>query len=420
MYDGLITHAQAEQILMRYSGEAVWTRYLFPVLGSILLGLGIILFFASNWQAIPIWGKLGLIFGSLVVCHVLAYYYRYRSKQPWLGTGLFVLAGILFGSAIFLIAQIYNINSYFPNGILFWGLGVLLMAWFSGETPLVLLALLLLNGWMISDLGESGPNSPWLQYLILFGAMFPLVYKNRNPIGAFLTLFFLVITFASTPALETGAPNWVMLLIFLGSALAMRGFDPEELFRPLYQFFGMILVMGPLYLLSFHDFVQDYYHYRYSSAPTGDFLSFAVVTIPLVILVALVTFHPRFRDQYRPIRFIPLLLGALVLLAAWLSPTNALFGPSMDWLIPLLFNLILFTLVITLIILGNRIQHRPMLNLGLVFFYLQVIARYFDYAYAYMDRSLFFILGGLLLLALGWLLNRQQSKLVKKWGEADE
>jgi len=40
-----------------------------------------------------------------------------------------LLGVILFGSNIMLIAQIYHIDSHFPNGVLMWSLGALLAAW---------------------------------------------------------------------------------------------------------------------------------------------------------------------------------------------------------------------------------------------------------------------------------------------------
>jgi uncharacterized membrane protein len=72
--EGLITPEQKEKIAARYRvlkeaeekagpGKLVTT---ITVLGSVLVGLGVILFIAANWSEIPRWGKLSVIFVSML------------------------------------------------------------------------------------------------------------------------------------------------------------------------------------------------------------------------------------------------------------------------------------------------------------------------------------------------------------------
>ncbi len=65
----------------------------------------------------------------------------------------------------------------------------------------------------------------------------------------------------------------------------------------------------------------------------------------------------------------------------------------------LFFNILFALEIFGLIILGFVRRHPIYINIGLLFFALDVVARYFDLFWDLLPRSLFFILGGLLLLS---------------------
>ena len=73
-----------------------------------------------------------------------------------------------------------------------------------------------------------------------------------------------------------------------------------------------------------------------------------------------------------------------------------------------------------MIILGYLRRNRAYINLGLVFFVLEVIARYFDFFWKLMPRSLFFIGGGLLLMVGGIVLEKKRRAVLASFNtEAD-
>jgi uncharacterized membrane protein len=55
-------------------------------------------------------------------------------------------------------------------------------------------------------------------------------------------------------------------------------------------------------------------------------------------------------------------------------------------------------------------------NLGLFSFVVFVLTRYFDLFFSAMNRSLFFIFGGVLLLAGGYFLERNRRRWIESWG----
>ena len=108
---GIITADQADQITGLYPADN--KNRLIPVLlllGAILLGTGIILFFAANWQLIPKWGKISLVVVPLALFHLAALVTH--ANYP-LSRSLTLLGCIVCPHRP--IAQIFHITAHF-NG----------------------------------------------------------------------------------------------------------------------------------------------------------------------------------------------------------------------------------------------------------------------------------------------------------------
>lgn len=148
---GLIEPGQAEAIRGLYPrpGEGLpWGAIIFLGLGAVVVGLGVVLLFAYNWQAMPKALKLGVVFLSLAASQAGgAWLFLRRERLRALGEGLLVLSTMLFGAGIWLVAQIYHIDEHFPNGFLVWGLGALAMAWALPSIPQGIIAAALLAIW---------------------------------------------------------------------------------------------------------------------------------------------------------------------------------------------------------------------------------------------------------------------------------
>lgn len=393
--DELISQEQAELLRERYPSKEMPLSVLLPVLGSILLGVGIILFFAANWPVLPVTAKLLLIFGVFGLCQHYAYVCRYQRSQVWLGSSLLLLGGILFGSAIFLIAQIYNINAYYPNGILFWSVGVFLMAWVSREKPLTILAVVLAMMWTVTDAGESAPIVPWLHLLVLFLLAFPAAYRAQSVIAVFLSqVLMLIIMLISIPDhIQQIMPAY---MVWLGSALLLKGQQGTDPFNYLYIFSGLLVALSTLLITTFNPM-----HITPVISP-----ALLVKIAALAAFFLILWLLPGFRHLRRELTVIA---GINLLFVIYLAAIPA---------VHLFLYFIILLAVILLIVQGANQQQALQLNIGLIFFYLTVIRGYFDYAAQYMDRSLFFILGGILLLTIGWWLNRQREKILSAWRES--
>ena len=81
--ESLVTDQQAGAIIARYGEPAVGRNRgkiggLFGFIGAMLIGIGVILFFASNWEEIPGVVKLLMILLSVLVSQYAGYRLRFE------------------------------------------------------------------------------------------------------------------------------------------------------------------------------------------------------------------------------------------------------------------------------------------------------------------------------------------------------
>jgi uncharacterized membrane protein len=93
------------------------------------------------------------------------------------------------------------------------------------------------------------------------------------------------------------------------------------------------------------------------------------------------------------------------------SPANA--DPLV---LPLVFNLVVAALALGTVAVGYLNDEPPLVTVGIVLVGIDVLARYVDFFWDFLPRSIGFLLGGLLLLGLAWALERQRARLVARAG----
>jgi uncharacterized membrane protein len=111
-----------------------------------------------------------------------------------------------------------------------------------------------------------------------------------------------------------------------------------------------------------------------------------------------------------------LLLGIAVLIPASLFLTAGVAHPLTLYIG---FNLLYYAILLWLIYVGYLRGDPFRVNLGFVLFALGMIVLYFDLFWTLMNRSFFFMGGGLLLCAGGYALEAQRRRLVNGLGRAD-
>jgi uncharacterized membrane protein len=395
--EGLVQPEQAQALRARYGlleGETVQTLHqsrlvqVLSVLGVILVGVGVILFIGANWEQIPRWGRFALLFCATAAAYGGGYHLAYRTgAYPKVGMALLLLGSLLWGASIFLIWQIFHLGGTGPGqsdaakALLYWFVGVLPLAYIL-RSPLHL-ALSLIVG------------SIWLGVV--------LSDLDAQPI-AVVTLF-----------LSVG-----VLLYALGRL--HEGVPALGTLEVPYRWFGLLYLFQALYVFSYHAFWGEVESRTRAGAHMVDIVLLLGGAAALVLLL-----KEGNRSRTALAEGTALLVLALL---GWLlmSPAGQVFAAShpygtatgYDLGVMVLFNLLLLAAEVGLVALGWARRQPGLMNFGLFVFFVQVVTRYFDLLGTMLQGGLMFIGAGLLLVALGTLLERYRRTLLRSMQERGE
>lgn len=110
------------------------------IIAAIFVGAGIISFFASNWQEIPRLLKVLIVIFSMLGSYFGGWYFKEKSQMPKTGDAFILLGSIIYGAGIFLIGQMFNIRTNWPDGFMLWMIGSLAVAYATNLKLVYLLA----------------------------------------------------------------------------------------------------------------------------------------------------------------------------------------------------------------------------------------------------------------------------------------
>ncbi|MFH0881248.1 MAG: DUF2157 domain-containing protein [Lentisphaerota bacterium] len=414
---GLISAEQAVALRARYpvaQAQIAWGAILFSSIGAVIAGLGIILLFAFNWQAIPKFGKLALIFGSLILAHAagIRLYVSNPRLRP-LGEALCLLGTMLFGAGIWLVAQIYHIDEHFPNAFLIWGLGAGLMAWALPSIPQAMLSAVLLAVWGGCESVAFDVQMMASPLLIVVG-LGSLAYlrKSRLLLAVVLPAFFVSLLFA---LIHEDQHPWVVFALLLNLAallIALRHlagrYGSFSGSAGVLGFYGWSVYLIMLYLMSFPSLCHEFFSWHQDKGPP-----IAQIIIPLVITAGAwgLALRQHWLDRTHPAPDRPgldLYLVPLTVLLAFVDMFG-LQGFDTGWVIAGPFNLVFLGLSGSMIMRGCSLGLLRPTVLGSVLFIALVVARYFDLFESLFVRGLVFVAVGVLLFLEGLLYSRQKK-----------
>ena len=130
------------------------------IIGAIFLGIGVIWLVGSNWDKMSALIKTVLLIGSTISMVSLGYYMGfYKRNFPIVGSALVLLATILFGASIFLIAQIYHVEAHAFTLFFIWLIGILPVAYLFGSGPVTALSCILFLSWFNSIVMADASSS---------------------------------------------------------------------------------------------------------------------------------------------------------------------------------------------------------------------------------------------------------------------
>ncbi|GGD74492.1 DUF2157 domain-containing protein [Paenibacillus nasutitermitis] len=382
---GIITEEQYKRILSLYP-ERKRAAGLVPILGSVLVGLGILSFVAANWQDIPQLARLMLMI--VVMCSLYASGWRFYNKEhDKLGISLISLGLVSFGASIVLTGQMFHLVAYNAASFVVWSAAGLSLTFLFRSRYLYILSLLgcTLTQWYSVIQFNSFSYAAFVLAVAGFGFYW---WKQKDELlGWCLSASFLLQALLGFIVLEWPF-SWYLIPVWLLYSAADL-FKDRKTFYP-FQAGALIAA-----------FIFNWFLVLFWGSGNSSWR--AEMTAPLL----------------------PYLIALVILLCFSLAGKrrhNRL-SSGLDWILAIPFFylldgsdlptlLLLFLFSLHLLWRGYMEEWRLKINLATLLFLVSTMTAYGKLAWDFMDKSLFFILGGILLLGLSWFLNRRKQQVL--------
>jgi uncharacterized membrane protein len=375
---GLVGSAMAAPTAGRLSGPERRARlaHSLGILGALVAGFGVILFFAANWDDIPRPLRVVILLGGLVASYAAGFALREVFGRPNIGHAFLFLGTLLFGVSVFLVGQMYNVNTHDPFGFLIWALGALAIAWVIRSGPTAALGFASLFAWMVHEVVESAGD-----------------FDGFVVIPAYATLYGIALY-----AIGTAGTQWL---------------EPVRFARPM-RMLGYAFTVGGLMPGTFRDAHEfaDFSHALDVTRISVIFWCLAAVAVLASIALAL-----RWRIRRVAIGEAVVLLGSVALvLLALLAPEvehpniaagEAFSDPGHAEIYPILFNVAVAVLAFGAVIVGMLEDEVWLANAGAIAVGIDVLARFFDEEWSMLERGVVMMLVGVAVLGLAALFERR-------------
>ncbi len=410
---GLINSDQANRISALYSVEtdSSWGKIVFAALGATIFGLGVILLFAYNWEAMHRFSKLFTIFSALVLAHGLGYRYSARnSSHRKIGESLHLVGTMLFGAGIWLVAQIYHIDEHFPNALLVWAFGALAVAWLLPSAAHTLLALGLVGLWHWFEVFKFDFTNHAAVWIILLGVV-PLTWLQRARGALFLGLALLLFAYTTSYSeLVDGDATVIPVLFSLTTvyiiAAHIVGATAFPQSADAIRWIGVTVFAVLLFACTFSS--TDDLHFREPLAEIR-LQTWFYFLVPIAVAGTFIAaLFLRFRASLsNRIDLAEVIIVCAVFVVSVLSAFPPLHLGEISWII---HSILFLVYSILLIYRGTHYLRWQSTALGSALLSAYTFARFMDLFDSLLMRGMAFLLIGALLFAVGLYYSRQKQQ----------
>jgi uncharacterized membrane protein len=384
------------------------------VFGALLVGGGVILLLAHNWEHLSRGQRAAIALAPLVAAQVLAGWVllRRETSTAW-REGSAILLALMVATAVALVDQTYHAGGDLESFLWRWSLLLAPLPWLLNSTGVAMLFLGALTWW--AGAAVVGGEQALLLWPLAAAGVIPhalqVLRSGRRGLRA-ANLQWAVAVFlcvAAALSLERGVPGlWILIYcglfaLMIAVGTAVRGEEDGLWRRPL----EAVGVLGSAGLWLVLTFVQPWDHIGWRHLRTAEHLHgvsmwfdvLLAVGLPAAAVVATAALLDRRRNGLQ------LLWVAAVPVAGVVWPVVA--ATDAAWLGALAFNLVLFTTGVGTIAIGIQRQHLGTVNLGMLALASLVVVRFFDSELGFVARGLGFIIVGLGFLAANVVLSRR-------------
>jgi uncharacterized membrane protein len=401
---GIISPDQATKITQLYvldgnkKTELNLAFVVLSVLGSLSIGLGIILIFAFNWETFGKTTRTILSFLPMLVAQAIYVFTFLRKNQStaW-KEGSSVFLQLMLMSSIALISQTYNLGGSLQDFIFVCMLLSIPLIYFFQSTTVACTYLMGITYWSYS----ANDSEIWLIFPLVL-AVLPQLYhylfrQVENTRSVLLGWFFgIALLNVSVPFIaNANERNSLLFMAMMAIILYLTGKviykNGKNMWLRPFQTISIAAILTTSFIFSseISHLISD----QYDNAN-----SILILIPPFLVLVGLVYWI------YKTKTVINFALVAVLPIVFFITLVNN----SLDKNVPMvLFNVYILVLGVYYLYFGVQEHKLSIINLGMFCISALIILRFFDSDISFVLKGLIFIGLGASFLAINYYLNRK-------------
>lgn len=377
-----ISEDQLEIILKSYSKQDA--NVLVVLFAILLTGLAFLTFIFSDWAQVAHISRVLVMLGFTVGLYILGDQ-LYSRKQTLYGISFIMLGYIGFSASLFLVINNYGVVLYnsWPFVVLaLVGLGLYIiyshpLLYFVSLTALTI-------GQFYSEFSYTAYSYTLLTLLVVGFGYFTFRHAHK-----YFAYFFGISLVINLLILATSfQENYYWFIVYMFVFYLIANLIPNK--RLSYPFKLISLVSMFLFNIYQASYLQEGY-FSEEIKLSGLFLIVLLVLVGFMVIVKRLTL--------KTVDYIYLIL---------FIPTIYLPYSSLMTLIAL------FIFSSALLVIGYKEERNQLITYGTIAFLLSTLTVYIQYAWDVMNKSLFFLIGGLILFGFSFMLERNRRKTKQK------
>ncbi|WP_044403110.1 DUF2157 domain-containing protein [Lacinutrix sp. Hel_I_90] len=376
----------------------------FAVLGSILVGLGIILMLAHNWDNFSKTVKTIFAFAPLVIGQILAGFSILKEKnQTWKeGSGTFLFFAV--GASLAMVSQIYNIPGSFTSYMLTWILLSVPLLYLLKSHVLALLHIIYATIYACNYGYAYGGKAPWLFLgLILLLLPYYIVLLRNRPKANITSVFNWLLPLSLVITLGAFITTLDVLIFLSYSVLfglfynlgKLPRFDTLKLRQNGYLVLGSL---GTVVLLLITSFRWLWEEVLSMSSFSGNEITLVVVLFVSALCVLSYLFLKKRIEKFNGFHFIFIIMTVLFFV-----------GLGNDVIPTIITNVLLLLLGVYTVKTGIDKMHFGALNYGMIIITALISCRFFDTNMSFVIRGLLFVIVGVGFFVTNYVMLRKQN-----------
>jgi len=397
------------------TGGTIWAVTIFSILGALLIGGGILLLFAHNWEELSrnaraVISFLPLLFGAALSFTALMCTGKTALRES---AGLFHALAI--GASIALIGQTYHLPSHLPSFMLTWALLALPLMYLLSSTSVYLIYLALITSWTgfaQNEYRQAVAYWPLLLPALLY--LIRLLRKGGHTPAVLLAIYGMLfsITISLGIVFERTVPGlWTMAYAALLTGCYLLGithYKEEEGWSNPLKLFGLIGMAVLAYLFTWTHFWDEigwsYCRSDWRYQQWGIWMD-GGITLTLISgwLIAAVKAFKKNSAETTLLSLFPILATICFLIGSKTEIAEIVNA--------LIFNVYFLCLGILFIVLGCRKLKLRLLNGGMFLLSVLIVTRFFDDEFGFLPRGLAFIVLGIFFLVANLIIARKKKEV---------